>query len=61
MTKADTQTEPRKPVPLPKGAQQILRAILDAGNSAFLNERHRLVAGTPDRPVSQSQAPHSTK
>jgi hypothetical protein len=46
----DTETEPRQPVPLPKGAQRMLRALVDAGGVGFLDEKNCLFVGNPSRP-----------
>jgi hypothetical protein len=52
MTEPDTATDTdiRRSDPPPEHAPQLLRAILDAGNVAFLDEANkRIIAGTPDR------------
>jgi hypothetical protein len=45
----DTEIETRRPLPLPHGAQHMLRILLDAGGVGFIDERNCVVAGTPSR------------
>jgi hypothetical protein len=51
-TSLDTgpDTEPRQPLPLPRGARLMLRILLDAGGTGFIDGTNRVVSGTPSRP-----------
>jgi hypothetical protein len=50
MPDAAVETEPFRP-PLPENAQEVLRTILDDGNTAFLADDDKTtLTGTPARP-----------
>jgi hypothetical protein len=50
MTEVHTATEPHQPLPLPKGAQRLLRTLLGAGGTGFIDEKNRFIPGTQSRP-----------
>jgi hypothetical protein len=52
MTDAATEieTEASGPIPLPECTQAALRAMLDAGGVAFIDDEDRIVAGTREQP-----------
>ena len=50
MSDAATETEQDQPEPLPESTRRALQMMLDAGNTAHVDERERIVAGTPDKP-----------
>jgi hypothetical protein len=49
-TETDTATETEQPAQLPECTQAVLRAMLDAGGTAFVADEDCIVAGTREKP-----------